>query len=173
MDVERTDLAYALTQATNDETRARIAAKIAILDGDAKAAASLNGLISGQVLAANQMLLLASAASTAAAMLNYLKSGSGSGGAVYGTGSTPGNTSITPTPVVPPTNAGTGLSGNAEITLGTGAYATQGPAGFTQPVVVNVNAGVIGNEQTITDAIQNSLQQMLRYGWSTNYAGGL
>lgn len=174
MDVERTDLAYALKIATDDETRARIAAKIAILDGDAKAAASLNGLISGQVLAADQMLLLASAAASAAAMLNYLKSGSGSGGAVYGTGSTPGNTGIPATPaIVPPTNVGTGMSGNAEITLGTGAYATQGPAGFTQPVVVNVNAGVIGNEQTITDAIQNSLQQMLRYGWSTNYAGGL
>jgi hypothetical protein len=174
MDVERTDLAYALTQATDDETRARIAAKIAILDGDAKAAASLNNLVSGQVLAANQILLLASAAASAAAMLNYLKSGSGSGGAVYGTGSTPGNTSIPATPaIVPPTNVGTGMSGNAEITLGTGAYATQGPAGFTQPVVVNVNAGVIGNEQQVTDAIQNSLQQMLRYGWSTNYAGGL
>jgi hypothetical protein len=174
MDVERTDLAYALTQATDDETRARIAAKIAILDGDAKAAAALNTLVGGQIIAADQMLLLASAAASAAAMLNYLKSGSGSGGAVYGTGTTPGNTSIPAKPaIVPPTNAGTGLSGNAEITLGSGAYATQGPAGFTQPVVVNVNAGVIGNEQTITDAIQNSLQQMLRYGWSTNYAGGL
>jgi len=90
------------------------------------------------------------------------------------TTTTDGNTTIPNNPtIVPPTNVGTGMSGNAEITLGTGAYATQGPAGFTQPVVVNVNAGVIGNEQTITDAIQNSLQQMLRYGWSTNYAGGL
>lgn len=174
MDVERTDLAYALTQATDDETRARIAAKIAILDGDAKTAASLNNLVSGQVLAADQMLLLASAAASAAAMLNYLKSGSGSGGAVYGTGSTPGNTSITPTPVVPPTNTGTAAAIPTSAQYAS-AYSGQagGIASNLPTVSVNVSAGMIGSKEEVTQYIQNSLQDMLRYGWSTNYAGGL
>lgn len=172
MDVERTDLAYALKQATDDETRARIAAKIAILDGDAEAAATLNTLVGGQIVAADKMYDLAIQASAAAAMLKYLAQGSGSGGAVYNGGTTPGNTS-NPPPPPPPTNTGAGISGNSEISIGSGAYAIQGPAGFTQPVVVNVNAGMVGSKEEVTQYIQNSLQDMIRYGWSTNYAGGL
>ena len=171
MDVERTDLAYALTQATDDETRARIAAKIAILDGDAKAAATLNTLVGGQIVAADKMYNLATAAANAASALAGILSLTPRAA----TATTTGNTSDLPIPpVVPPTNTGNGAAIPTSAQYAS-AYSGQagGIASNLPTVSVNVSAGMIGSKEEVTQYIQNSLQDMLRYGWSTNYAGGL
>jgi hypothetical protein len=40
-------------------------------------------------------------------------------------------------------------------------------------VVVNVNAGAIGDENTIVDAVQNALNEIARRGYTTTYAGAI
>jgi hypothetical protein len=40
-------------------------------------------------------------------------------------------------------------------------------------VVVNVNAGAIGDENTIVDAVQNALNEIARRGYLTTYAGAI
>ena len=40
-------------------------------------------------------------------------------------------------------------------------------------IVVNVNAGAIGDENTIVDAVQNALNEIARRGYTTTYAGAI
>jgi hypothetical protein len=160
-DVERIGLSTALANATTDEERARIASKIAILDGDAKAAASLNKLSDVQIYTADQMYNLAVMAGNAAAMLKYLSTGSGSGGAVYGPSTNMGATNMP------------SYGSNQEISVN----GLQGPAGMFAPTnnnfTINVSAGTIANEQGVVDVVQQALQEINARGWSQFKTGGL
>jgi hypothetical protein len=40
-------------------------------------------------------------------------------------------------------------------------------------VVVNVNAGVVGDENVIVDAVQNAMNEIARRGYLTTYAGAI
>lgn len=45
--------------------------------------------------------------------------------------------------------------------------------GMAGTVVVNVNAGVVGSEETITQAVQDALNEISRRGYLTTYAGAI
>ena len=40
-------------------------------------------------------------------------------------------------------------------------------------VIVNVNAGAVGDENIIIDAVQNALNEIARRGYTTTYAGAI
>jgi hypothetical protein len=46
-------------------------------------------------------------------------------------------------------------------------------AGDAGTVIVNVNAGAIGDENIIVDAVQNALNEIARRGYTTTYAGAI
>ena len=163
-DVERINLSTALANAATDEERARIASKIAILDGDAKAAASLNRLSSAQIFTADQMYYLAVQAGDAAAMLKYLATGSGSGGAVYGpSGGGIGNTNL-------PTASGNGNSAIDTLVAAVGSTAQGGIGGLT--INQYVEGGLVDGER-IVELVQESLQVLNARGWSQFKTGQL
>jgi hypothetical protein len=163
-DVERINLSTALANATTDEERARIASKIAILDGDAKAAASLNKLSNAQLYTADQMYYLAVMAGDAAAMLKYLATGSGSGGAVYG----PGTIGATNLPV------GSGGSATSDVFNLSNMPGTIAPQGGIGGMTINqyVEGGLVDGER-IVDLVQEALQVLNARGYSQFKSGAL
>jgi hypothetical protein len=181
-DVERINLGAALANATTDEERARIASKIAILDGDAKAASSLNNLINTQIYAADQMLFLANAAAAASeGMTRYAENASVfvnqgkyrievPGG--FLNGNTGGGDSNTNADIA--TNMPIGLTANQEIfNPNSGIF---GPAGMFAPTntnVIQISAGAITNEQGVVEAVQTALQELNARGWSQYKTGAL
>jgi hypothetical protein len=60
----------------------------------------------------------------------------------------------------------------AEKGSGRGAGAGEGqiPAGAYN---ITVNAGVVGSENIIVDAVQNALNEIARRGYTTTYAGAI
>jgi len=68
--------------------------------------------------------------------------------------------------------ASTALTYFAEKGSGRGAGAGEGqiPAGAYN---ITVNAGVVGSENIIVDAVQNALNEIARRGYSTTYAGAI
>jgi hypothetical protein len=68
-------------------------------------------------------------------------------------------------------NGGTSTSMPSTVGLGTTGTGRQIPieANYT----VNVNAGVIGSEDVIVDAVQNALNEISRRGYTTTYAGAI
>jgi hypothetical protein len=68
-------------------------------------------------------------------------------------------------------NGGASTSMPSTVGLGTSGTGRQIPveANYT----VNVNAGVVGSEDVIVDAVQNALNEIARRGYTTTYAGAI
>ena len=68
-------------------------------------------------------------------------------------------------------NGGAATSMPSTVGLGTSGTGRQIPveANYT----VNVNAGIVGSEDVIVDAVQNALNEIARRGYTTTYAGAI
>jgi hypothetical protein len=163
-DVERIGLYAALASATTEEEKARIKAKIAILEQNEAGAKALNTL--------SQAAFLAADAITKYAANQTVKIGSGPY-AIDAPQGFLGNTTATNSAQMPATNIPIGPTGNAEIFNAiSGTYQPQGMA--NQFVAnVTVSAGTITNEQGVVDVVQQALQEINARGWSQFKTGGL
>jgi hypothetical protein len=164
-DVERIGLYAALASATSEEEKARIKAKIAILEQNEAGAKALNTL--------SQAAFLAADAITKYAANQTVKIGAGPY-AIEAPQGFLGNTTATGTASMPATNIPVNTAGgSAEIFNSTsGTYMPQGMA--NQFVAnVTVSAGTITNEQGVVDVVQQALQEINARGWSQFKTGGL
>jgi hypothetical protein len=155
-DVERIGLYAALAKATTEEEKARILAKIAIIESNEKAAAALN-------------LLSFAAKSATDAFTKYADNaniiiGQGKYAIQAPQGFAPSQQATVPQ--MPATNNPMASSGNNEITIGQGAYAIQAPQGFTTPVI-NVQVQVAG--QDVAAVVSSAQETQSQSGGS---AGG-
>lgn len=191
-DLERIGLNVALNQATDEETKARIRAQIAILDETGKTAQAANdALVKAQADKLKQEMeattalnnLATSAAGAAGSLTNlatYFATFKGSAASAV--------TSLSPTgkaalggyvPFVGATNASLGITGDgtnatdsfpSRVGLGTNGTGNQLPAGVT----INVNTGPsMADENVIVDAVQNAMNEIARRGYLTTFAGAL
>jgi len=177
-DLERIGLNVALNQATDEETKARIRAQIAILDETGKSAQAANdALVKAQaekldqeVKAATALAYLSYTAGMAANQLNNIN------------GRVPGvtfNPSQQPDRnYVPPTNIPAAMpDGTPAFVSGTDYNPAQQPdRNFDQKtgISVVVNTGPsMADENVIVDAVQNALNEIARRGYLTTYAGAL
>jgi len=191
-DLERIGLNVALNQATDEETKARIRAQIAILDETGKTAQAANdALVKAQADKLKQEVeattalnnLATSAAGAAGSLTNlatYFATFKGSAASAV--------TALSPTaqaalggyvPFVGATNASLGITADGtNITptipstsgLGTNGTGNQLPTGVT----INVNTGPsMADENVIVDAVQNAMNEIARRGYLTTYAGAL
>jgi len=163
-DVERIGLYAALASATSDEEKARIKAKIAILEQNEAGAKALNSL--------SQAAFLAADAITKYAANQTVKIGSGPY-AIEAPQGFLGNTTATNSAQMPATNIPVGPTGNAEVfNAMSGTYM---PQGMAQQFVANVtvSAGTITNEQGVVDVVQQALQEINARGWSQFKSGAL
>lgn len=163
-DVERIGLYAALASATSEEEKARIKAKIAILEQNEAGAKALNTL--------SQAAFLAADAITKYAANQTVKIGSGPY-AIEAPQGFLGNTTATNSAQMPATNIPVGPTGNAEVFNGiSGTYM---PQGMAQQFVTNVtvSAGTITNEQGVVDVVQQALQEINARGWSQFKTGAL
>jgi hypothetical protein len=180
-DLERIGLNAALNQATDEETKARIRAQIAILDETGKSAQAANdALVKAQaekldqeVKAATALAYLSYTAGLAANQLNNIN------------GRVPGVT-FNPTqqpdrnyvPSIPSTNIPPRMpDGTPTLIPGTDYNPAQQPdrnvdqkAGIS--VVVNTGPSM-ADENVIVDAVQAALNEIARRGYLTTYAGAL
>ena len=180
-DLERIGLNAALNQATDEETKARIRAQIAILDETGKSAQAANdALVKAQaekldqeVKAATALAYLSYTAGLAANQLNNIN------------GRVPGVT-FNPTqqpdrnyvPSIPSTNIPPKMpDGTPTLIPGTDYNPAQQPdrnvdqkAGIS--VVVNTGPSM-ADENVIVDAVQAALNEIARRGYLTTYAGAL
>ena len=191
-DLERIGLNVALNQATDEETKARIRAQIAILDETGKTAQAANdALVKAQADKLKQEVeattalnnLAKSAAGAADSLTNlssYFASFKGSAAsAVTNLGTTAQAALGGYVPFVGATNASLGITGNgmsvtdsfpSTVGLGLNGTGNQLPAGVT----INVNTGPsMADENTIVDAVQGALNEIARRGYLTTYAGAL
>ena len=163
-DVERIGLYAALAEATSEEEKARIKAKIAILEQNEAGAKALNTL--------SQAAFLAADAITKYAANQTVKIGSGPY-AIEAPQGFLGNTTATNGAQMPATNIPVGPTGNAEVFNAiSGTYM---PQGMAQQFVANVtvSAGTITNEQGVVDVVQQALQEINARGWSQFKTGAL
>ena len=163
-DVERIGLYAALASATSEEEKARIKAKIAILEQNEAGAKALNIL--------SQAAFLAADAITKYAANQTVKIGSGPY-AIEAPQGFLGNTTATNSAQMPATNIPVGPTGNAEVFNAiSGTYM---PQGMAQQFVANVtvSAGTITNEQGVVDVVQQALQEINARGWSQFKTGAL
>jgi len=191
-DLERIGLNVALNQATDEETKARIRAQIAILDETGKTAQAANdALVKAQadklkqeVEATTALNNLAKSAAGAAGSLTNLSSyfatfkGSAAS-AVTNLGTTAQAALGGFVPFVGATNASLGITGNgmsvtdsfpSTVGLGLNGTGNQLPIGVT----INVNTGPsMADENTIVDAVQNAMNEIARRGYLTTFAGAL
>jgi hypothetical protein len=191
-DLERIGLNVALNQATDEETKARIRAQIAILDETGKTAQAANDAL---VKAQADKLKQEVEASTA--LNNLAKSAAGAAGSLmnlstffstYKGSAASAVTSLGPSgqaalggfvPFVGATNASLGITADganasdsfpSKVGLGTNGTGNQLPAGVT----INVSTGPsMADENTIVDAVQMALNEIARRGNLTTYAGAL
>ena len=191
-DLERIGLNVALNQATDEETKARIRAQIAILDETGKTAQAANdALVKAQadklkqeVEATTALNNLAKSAAGAAGSLiglaSYFANFKGSAGSAVTSLGTSGQAALGGyVPFVGATNASLGIAANGtNITpsfpstsgLGMNGTGNQLPAGVT----INVNTGPsMADEETIVDAVQMALNEIARRGNLTTFAGAL
>ena len=191
-DLERIGLNVALNQATDEETKARIKAQIAILDETGKTAQAANdALVKAQADKLKQEI----EASTA--LNNLAKSAAGAAGsltnlstyfATFKGSAASAVAALTPSqkadlggyvPIVGATNASLGITADgtniipsipSTSGLGTNGTGNQLPAGVT----INVNTGPsMADENVIVDAVQNAMNEIARRGYLTTYAGAL
>jgi len=163
-DVERIGLYAALASATSEEEKARIKAKIAILEQNEAGAKALNTL--------SQAAFLAADAITKYAANQTVKIGSGPY-AIEGPAGFLQNTNASSSGTMPATNIPVGPTGNAEVFNAiSGTYM---PQGMAQQFVANVtvSAGTITNEQGVVDVVQQALQEINARGWSQFKTGAL
>ena len=177
-DLERIGLNAALNQATDEETKARIRAQIAILDETGKTAQAANdALVKAQadklkleIAAADALAYLAKSAGSAATALTNI------------TGKVPGVT-FNPTQqpdrnYVPPTNIPPKMPDGSSVFIpGTDYNPSQSKdrnvdQKATISVVVNTGPSM-ADENVIVDAVQNALNEIARRGYLTTYAGAL
>lgn len=191
-DLERIGLNVALNQATDEETKARIRAQIAILDETGKTAQAANdALVKAQADKLKQEVeattalnnLATSAAGAAGSLINlssYFASFKGSAASAVTSLSPSGKAALGGyVPIVGATNAslginpdGTNMIPTIPSTSGLGLNGTgnQLPIGVT----INVNTGPsMADENTIVDAVQDALNEIARRGYLTTYAGAL
>ena len=191
-DLERIGLNVALNQATDEETKARISALIAILDETGKTAQAANdALVKAQADKLKQEVeattalnnLAKSAAGAAGSLTNlssYFASFKGSAAsAVTNLGTTAQAALGGFVPFVGATNASLGITANgtnttdsfpSKVGLGLNGTGNQLPIGVT----INVNTGPsMADENTIVDAVQDALNEIARRGYLTTYAGAL
>lgn len=169
-DLERINLYVALASATTEEEKARIRAKIAILEQNEAAAKALNALSTAAFNAATSTsLMTASQIALANALGASLGARLGTGRSEYDLGSTGGTTLNSMPTNIPAAMAG----GSAEVFNSTSG--TYMPAGMAQQFVANVSvsAGTITNEQGVVEVVQQALQEINARGWSQFKTGGL
>lgn len=165
-DVERIGLYAALASATTEEEKARIRAKIAILEQNEAGAKALNSLSQAAFLAADALTRYASNATVKVGAGPYtIEVPQG----FLGNATSTGNTSTMPATNIPVNAAG----GSAEIFNSTSG--TYMPAGMANQFVTNVSvsAGSITNEQGIVDVVQQALQEINARGYSQFKSGAL
>ena len=134
-DVERIGLYAALAKATTEEEKARILAKIAIVESNEAAATALNKLSFAAKSATDAFTRYAENAT--------IIIGQGKYAIEAPQGFAPNQMSnVAP---MPATNMPVNPSGSNEITIGQGQYAIQAPSGFTTPVI-NVQVQVGGQD---------------------------
>ena len=165
-DLDRIGLYAALAAATSDEEKARIKAKIAILEQNEAGAKALNALSQSAFLAADAISKYAANAT--------IKIGAGPY-AIEGPAGLLGNTNAAVAPMAQmPTNIPAAIAGgSAEVfNANSGTYM---PQGMAQQFVANVSvsAGTITNEQGVVDVVQQALQEINARGWSQFKTGGL
>ena len=181
-DLERIGLNAALNQATDEETKARIRAQIAILDETGKTAQAANdALVKAQADKLKQELAAADA-------LKYLANSAGSAATALTniTGRVPGvtyNPSQQPDrnyvpPTIPATNIPPRMpDGTPTLIPGVDYNPTQAKdrnVDQKAPISVTVNTGPsMADENVIVDAVQNALNEIARRGYLTTYAGAL
>jgi len=193
-DLERIGLNAALLNATDEETKARIRAQIAILDETGKTAQAANdALVKAQadklvleLKAAESLDKLANSANYAALQLYKIISAPPAGG-VYGGGAQPmlpGKGGLFASIAPPPFG---GVYGGGAQPMGGGfasSYDTiMAPppggvyGGGAQPMsgdtIINISAGVIADPNAFIGLIQDSIQQLNRTGDSISTAGAL
>ena len=169
-DLERINLYVALASATSEEEKARIKAKIAIVEQNEAAAKALNALSTAAFNAATSTsLMTASQIALANALGASLGARLGTGRSEYDLGSTGGTTLNSMPTNIPAAMAG----GSAEVFNATSG--TYMPAGMAQQFVANVSvsAGTITNEQGVVEVVQQALQEINARGWSQFKTGGL
>ena len=163
-DLDRIGLYAALAAATTEEEKARIKAKIAILEQNEAGAKALNALGDSVYFAASELYKFAYG--TQALLKGYTFAPGGFDP------STPGF--IGPTLESMPTNIPAAMAGgSAEVfNANSGTYM---PQGMAQQFVANVSvsAGTITNEQGVVDVVQQALQEINARGWSQFKTGGL
>jgi hypothetical protein len=134
-DVERIGLYAALAKATTEEEKARILAKIAIVESNEAAATALNKLSFAAKSATDAFTRYADNATIVIGQGQY---------AIQAPQGFAPNQMSNAAPM-PATNMPVNPSGNNEITIGQGQYAIQAPSGFTAPVI-NVQVQVGGQD---------------------------
>jgi hypothetical protein len=134
-DVERIGLYAALAKATTEEEKARILAKIAIVESNEAAATALNKLSFAAKSATDAFTRYAENATIVIGQGKY---------AIQAPQGFAPNQMSNAAPM-PATNMPVNPSGSNEITIGQGQYAIQAPSGFTTPVI-NVKVEVGGQD---------------------------
>jgi hypothetical protein len=158
-DTERIGLMLALNQATDEETRLRIAEKLAILDGNAAKAQQYLA----DIELTNQTDLLANSMNQAARAALYF-----SDWATYRAGERGYN--LTNVPGGGGGGGGGGIPMSAPVIMGAvqrGEYSDS-----YAPVTINV-AGSVLTEQDLTNTINETLLRINKMGRGTTPAGGL
>ena len=156
-DIERIGLMLALNQATDEETRIRIAEKLAILDGNAAKAQQYLA----DIELTNQTDELAKSMNQAANAALYFADW-----ATYRAGERGDATSMSNVPSV----GGASYIPTPSMTMASDYAAYR--AGERGDVTVNV-AGSVLTEQDLTDTIQRTILQINKQGRGTTPAGGL
>lgn len=146
-DVERIGLYAALAKATTEEEKARILAKIAIVESNEAAATALNKLSLAAKGATDAFTRYAENQTVIIGQGKYAIEGPA--GLVPNQMATVGQMPATNMPVNP--------SGSNEITIGQGQYAIQAPSGFTTPVI-NVQVQVAGEDVAAVVSSQQEVQ---------------
>ena len=180
-DLERIGLTAALNQATDEETKARIKAQIAILDETGKTAQAANdALVKAQkdkldqeVKAATALAYLATSAGSAATQLGNIK---GTPGVTYNPAQQPDRNYVPPT--IPSTNIPPRMpDGTPTFIPGVDYNPAQQPdrnVDQKAPISVVVQTGPsLADENVIVDAVQAALNEIARRGYLTTYAGAL
>ena len=155
-DIERIGLTLALNQATDEETKLRIRAQIAILDNNEALAKKYNAELEG----AEKAKTLADALTKAGQAALYF-----SDWATYRAGERGDIASMSN---VPASGGGGSFSTIPTPSFNMGAV----QRGEYAPVTVNV-AGSVLTEQDLTDTIQRTILQINKQGRGTTPAGGL
>jgi hypothetical protein len=164
-DVERIGLYAALAAATTEEEKARIKAKIAILEQNEAGAKALNALGDSVYFAAAELYKFAYGTQALLKGYNFPLPTTISPGA-------PGF--IGPTFETMPTNIPAAMAGGSAEVFNA-ISGTNMPQGMAQQFVANVSvsAGTITNEQGVVDVVQQALQEINTRGWSQFRTGAI